>query len=260
MSDIPASPRANRLATPGWLDGRLVLGVLLVLVSVVVGARVLSAADRSTLVYAVNKDLTAGSVLQGGDLVPVRVRLFDNAASYIAAGEPPTGYVVRRGIGSGELLPREALSLPEKDVDFREVTVPVEVGHLPPGLPANAQVDIWVTPEELSGRQDAPAEAAEEGDPVEGDPVEGGPADGAPTADELDLRGAQLVLQGVAVLSVGDDGGSFSGSTAVPVVLQVRPSEVAALVSAMSLGRIDVVRVPREAEGSGRLEPPTGSG
>lgn len=241
MSDTPAFPRARRLASPGWLDGRLVLGVLLVLVSVVVGARVLSSADRSTLVYAVNKDLAAGSVLQSGDLVPARVRLFDSAASYVAVGQAPTGYVVRRGIGSGELLPRRALSLPDKDVDFREVTVPVEVGHLPPGLAAHAQVDIWVTPE-LPGQNRT------------------GGAERPPAATAVDLRGAQLVLQGVTVLSVREDGGGFSGSTAVPVVLQVRPSEVAAVVSAMSLGRIDVVRVPREVEGSGRLETASGSG
>lgn len=246
MSDTPASPRASRLAAPGWLDGRLVLGVLLVLVSVVVGARVLSAADRSTLVYAVNKDLTAGSVLAAADLTPVRVRLFDNAGQYVAVdGATPTGYVVRRGVGAGELLPREALSVPERDVDFREVTVPVEVGHLPPGLSGRAQVDIWVTPE-VRDRATQPG-------------AQGGGAP-PPTADDLELRGAQLVLQGVTVLDVDADGGSFSGSTSIPVVLQVRPAEVAALVSAMSLGRIDVVRVPREAESSGRLEPATGSG
>ena len=249
MSDSPASPRATRLAAPGWLDGRLVLGVLLVLVSVVVGARVLSSADRSTLVYAVSKDLAAGSVLQSGDLVPVRVRLFDNADSYVAVGSAPTGYVVRRGVGGGELLPREALSLPQKDVDFREVTVPVEVGHLPPGLSPSSQVDVWVTPK--------PAEqpAAPGGRPEE-EPDDAA----APPSAALDLTGAQLVLQGVTVLSVREDGGSFSGSTAVPVVLQVRPKEVAALVSAMSLGRIDVVRVPREAESAGRLEPARGTG
>lgn len=249
MPDTPASPRASRLAAPGWLDGRLVLGVLLVLVSVVVGARVLSSADRSSLVYAVNKDLTAGSVVQGDDLVPVRVRLFDSAAGYIAVGEPPSGYVVRRGVGRGELLPRDALSLPGRDVDFREVTVPVEVGHLPPGLSANAQVDVWVTPE----RPDREPPAGEPAAPGEA-PAGEDPATGA------DLRGAQLVLQGVTVLSVRDDGGSFSGSTAVPVVLQVRPGEVATLVSAMSLGRIDVVRLPREAEGAGRLDSARGSG
>ena len=250
MSDTPASPRASRLATPGWLDGRLVLGVLLVLVSVVVGARVLSAADRSTLVYAVNKDLAAGSVLEAEDLTPVRVRLFDNAAQYVAvAGATPSGYVVRRGLGAGELLPREALSVPEREVDFREVTVPVEVGHLPPGLSGRAQVDVWVTPEV----RDEPAQA-EPGTP------EGGASPPPATAGQLEMRGAQLVLQGVTVLDVDADGGSFSGSTSIPVVLQVRPTEVATLVSAMSLGRIDIVRVPREAESSGRLDPATGSG
>lgn len=215
MPDTPASPRASRLASPGWLDGRLVVGVLLVLVSVVVGARVLSSADRSTLVFALTKDLAAGSVLDADDLERVRVRLYDNAGEYVAAGEPPVGYVVRRGLGRGELLPRQALALPREDVDYREVTVPIDAGRLPPGLAAGAQVDVWVTPED--------AEVA-------------------------------LVLQGVTVLDVQADGGAFSGSATVPVVLQVRPREVPALVSAMSLGRIDVVRVPRGAEGAGRLD------
>ena len=245
MSDTPASPRASRLATPGWLDGRLVLGVLLVLVSVVVGARVLSAADRSTLVYAVTEDLAPGSVLQGDDLKPVRVRLFDNAGSYVAVGTPPLGYVVRRGLGRGELLPREALTLPDEDVDFREVTVPVEVGHLPPGLSAHAQVDVWVTP------QAAVKEAQEAGRTTDG-------ASPAPSGPEL--RGAQLVLQGVTVRAVQLEGGAFSGSTSIPVVLRVRPTEVASLISAMSLGRIDLVRVPRDAEGAARVESASGSG
>ena len=244
MTETPGSPRATRLATPGWLDGRLVLGVLLVLVSVVVGARVLSAADRSTLVYAVNKDLAAGSVLQEGDLVPVRVRLFDSAERYIAAGtQVPTGYVVRRAIESGELLPLAALSRPEQDVDFRLVTVPVDPGHFPPSLEDDQQVDVWVTPEGRDEQQDAsPGEPA-------ADPA------APPAADELELRGAQLVLQGVSVQQVAREGAGFGGATSVPVVLQVRPSDVAKLVSAMSLGRIDLVRVPKDAEGPGRLEP-----
>lgn len=47
MTEVPTSPAARRLASPRWLDGRLVLGVLLVLASVLVGARLLSSADRS---------------------------------------------------------------------------------------------------------------------------------------------------------------------------------------------------------------------
>lgn len=241
MSETPASPRASRLVTPGWLDGRLVLGVLLVLVSVVVGARVLSSADRSTAVYAVTGDLAAGTVLDAADLQQVRVRLFDNADSYVAVGTPPVGYVLRRALGADELLPKEALAAPTADVDFREVTVPVEVGHLPPELAHGEQVDVWVTPE-----------AAGDSPPTEG----GDPA----TPAELELRGAQLVLQGVTVQDVVVEGGAFSGSTSIPVVLQVRPGDVAGLVSAMSLGRIDLVRVPREVEGSGRTDPVAGAG
>lgn len=242
MSDTPVSPTARRLAAPGWLDGRLVLGVLLVLVSVVVGARVLSTADRSTTVYAAATDLAAGGVLADGDLRPVRVRLFDSAAVYIGVtgDQSPVGFVLRRAVGEGELLPIEALVVPGEDVDYRQVTVPVEVGHAPPELSTHAQVDVWVTPDTR----------------IRNGP--GGEPGAAPAATPL--RGAQLVLQAVTVLEVRSDGGGFSGSTTIPVVLQVRPGDVAALVSAMSLGRIDLVRVPRAAESSGRLDPAVGSG
>lgn len=231
MSDTPASPGARRLAAPGWLDGRLVLGVLLVLVSVVVGARVLSAADRSTMVWALDRDVSAGSQLTGSDLRQVRVRLFDNAQQYVAVapGTQPTGYVVLRALGRGELLPHEALAAPGKEVDFREVTVPVASAHLPPGLQAQQQVDVWVTPESKG-------------------------ADPQVAADPPGVA-AKLVLQGVTVMSVDRDNGALGGSTTVPVVLQVRPQEVAGLLSALSLGRVDLVRVPMEVGGPGRLDP-----
>ncbi len=42
----------------------------------------------------------------------------------------------------------------------------------------------------------------------------------------------------------------------MPVVLQVRPDQVDEVVSAMGLGRLDLVRVPREAEaGAGPAAP-----
>src|SRR4051794_35749108 len=41
-----ASPAATRLSLPRWLDARIALGVLLVLLSVVAGARVFASADR----------------------------------------------------------------------------------------------------------------------------------------------------------------------------------------------------------------------
>ncbi len=242
MSDTPASPKANRLATPGWWDGRLVLGVLLVLVSVVVGARVLSSADRSSLVWAAARDLTAGSQLQEGDLRAVRVRLFEQSGDYVrASAAAPVGYVVRRGIGAGELLPRRALTRPEKDVDFRYVTVPVAVGHFPTGLLRDQQVDVWLTPEPAGQK--------------------GAGASPAPDARGLRLEGAQQVLSSVVVLAgPARDGDFASTGAAVAISLQVRPADVAKLMSAMSLGRIDLVRVPRDAEATGDLLPASGSG
>lgn len=224
MSDAPGSPKASRLAAPGWLDGRLVLGVLLVLVSVIVGARVLSSADRNQLVWATTGDLAVGSQLAESDLMAVRVRLFESGDRYLdATGPPPVGYVVRRGLGAGELLPDDALSLPE-DGAFRLVTVPVEAGHFPPDLADEQEVDVWVTPTRPGGA--------------------------APASGPLDLSGAQVVLLRVAVASGPPQDSFSSGGTASPVVLRVREGDVGRLVSAMSLGRIDLVRVPRNAEAS----------
>ena len=246
MSDPPASPRASRLATPGWLDGRLVLGVLLVLVSVVVGARVLSSADRSTLVWAASKELTAGTLLAAGDLEPVRVRLFESTGQYVGAdGAPPVGYVVRRGLGAGELLPQGALTEPERGAELRLVTVPVEVGHYPPTLRDDQRVDLWVTP-----RLDA--EPTGTGAPAAA-PAAGG-------SGPLVLRGAQQVLSQVVVAAGPVEGELAAAGGTVPIVLQVRPQDVDEVVSAMGLGRLDLVRVPREDEATGDLATPSEAG
>lgn len=230
MPESPASPTARRLATPRWLDTRLVLGVLLVLVSVLVGARLLAGADRSQLVWATSRALAPGSVLGAGDLVAVRVRLFDSGGLYLDAERPaPVGYVAARGLGAGELLPDDALRRPEVEVDVRLVTVLVELGHLPPDLAAGQQVDVWVTPDRTPGAgPDAPPDV---------------------------LAGAQVVLAGVAVASGPPEAGFSSGGAAVPVVLQVRPDDVSRVLSAAGVGRLDLVRVPRAAEAATELEP-----
>ena len=44
MTDLPA-PTATRLTRARWLDARLLIGLLLVLLSVVIGAKVVADAD-----------------------------------------------------------------------------------------------------------------------------------------------------------------------------------------------------------------------
>ena len=223
MSDVPASPRAGRLATPGWLDGRLVLGVLLVLVSVLVGARVLAQADRTHLVWTAARDLAPGTALTAADLEPVEVRLLDAGPRYLAApDESFAGYVLERPVARGELVPAAALSAPGAGTELRLVSVPVLPGRYPADLARGAQVDVWSTPDRDAAAAADPAAPAE---------------------------GSRLVLEAVAVHAGAESGGALSGGTAErSVVLAVRPSDVEPLVAAMAAGRIDLVRVPAGSE------------
>lgn len=245
MTDPPGSPRAARLAAPSWLDTRLVLGVLLVLVSVVVGARVLSAADRSQLVWTTARDLAPGSELTVDDMVAMPVRLFGNAERYLSAEQPPpVGYVLNRALGADELLPRDALAAPGRDVDFRGVTVNVRPGNVPPDLRSGEQVDVYVTPEQPDGatRSAVPDSAAP------------GPAVTSQlTAPQpVPFTGSRLVLASVTVLAVPAEQGFGAGSEQRAVVLQIPPDAVASVLSATEVGRIDLVRVPRApAAGAG---------
>ena len=225
MTEVPASPRAPRLGSPSWLDGRLVLGVLLVLVSVLVGARALAGADTSQQVWVASHALAPGTVLAASDLEAGRVRLFGTSGRYVA-GSKPVGYVVNRGIGARELLPVDALSAPGQQLQRREVTVPVAAGHRPPDLARGDQVDLYVTPDAKALRQDA----------------------------RLTPR---LVLPAVTVARVVRPGGLASSSQDQPVVLIVDPSQVLAVVQALAEGRIDLVRVPRGVQQP--LVAPTGS-
>ena len=222
MSEPPGSPQASRLATPSWLDGRLVLGVLLVLVSIVVGARLLSSADASQRVWVATRDLAPGSTLADGDLRQGQVRLFDNGGRYLGAiGAKPVGYVLQRGVGADELLPRDSLTRPDAvGRPLRDVSVPVAPGHLPDDLQSGQQVDVYVTPE---GRA---------GSPTSSGPTPSGTA------------GTRLVLSRVSV-TLRPRAAGLGATAATGVVLSVSEPDALALVAAVQAGGIDLVRVPR---------------
>lgn len=231
MPDLTAVPAARRLATPSWLDTRLVLGVLLVLVSVVVGARLLASADTSSSVWVVTRDLAAGSTLSDGDLERSQVRLFDSGPRYLlAVGAKPVGYVLARPVGARELLPRDSLVRPDAvGTARREVAVPVPAGHLPDDLRAGQQVDVYVTPGGTAGRAVAATTAS----------------------------GTQLVLARVTVTARSRAGG-LGGSAGTGVVLAVAEADAPALVAAVQQGPVDLVRVPR-ADEAAALPPAGGS-
>ncbi len=144
---VPGSaPR--RVRPPRWLDLRLVLGVLLVLGSVLLGARVVAAAEATVPVWSAAGDLAAGTVLTAGDLVAVDVRLDDVAGAYLATSARPEGRTLARAVRSGELLPRTAL---EEPAELVQLALPVQAGYVPPGLDRGQVVDVYAVADPAAG-------------------------------------------------------------------------------------------------------------
>ena len=138
---VPPSPVARRLRAPSWLDSRLLVGVALVAVSTAAGTKVVSAADSSVQVWALERDVAAGTVLTADDVRPARVRLFESAPLYLGTADSPAGRSVDRGLRAGELLPVAALRVSPPGVI---VNIPVQ----PKDAPAVARghlVDVWAT-------------------------------------------------------------------------------------------------------------------
>ena len=141
-------PVPRRVRPPRWLDLRLILGVLLVLGSVLLGARVVTAADATVPVWSASSDLAAGTVLADGDLVAVSVRLDDVAGNYLATSTHPEGRVLGRAVRAGELLPRSALEEPSGLV---QLALPVQAGYVPPSLARGQIVDVYAVADPAVG-------------------------------------------------------------------------------------------------------------
>jgi hypothetical protein len=141
-------PTPRRVRPPRWLDLRLVLGVLLVLASVLFGARIVSAADATVPVWAVAGDLAAGTELTGDDLVAVDVRLDDTAGAYLSTTTRPEGRTLARAVREGELLPRTAL---EEAEELVQLALPVQSGYVPPGLERGQLVDVYAVADPAAG-------------------------------------------------------------------------------------------------------------
>ncbi|MCZ2829696.1 SAF domain-containing protein [Modestobacter sp. VKM Ac-2986] len=209
---VPAGPAPRRVRPPRWLDLRLVLGVLLVLGSVLIGARVVSAADATVPVWSAAGDLAAGTVLAEDDLVAVPVRLDDAADAYLATSTRPGGRVLARAVRAGELLPRSVL---EEATGGVQLALPVQAGYVPPSLAHGQLVDVYAVADPAVG-----ADAATGGD-------------------------VDLVLSAAPVQAVTGRGEGVlsTSSTTLQVVVAVEAEEVPEVLTAIGgRGLVVVVR------------------
>lgn len=164
---VPPSPPANRATRSRWRDPRLVVGVALVALSVLLGARLLGAADDTVGVWTASRALKAGQPLVAADLVRRQVRFGtqEDADRYLSADQPPAaGLTVQRDVGAGELVPRGAV-VASTGQNLTEVPLAVDTGAVPATVGVGAVVDVWVAPDSSagdlasSGRSGAPADA-----------------------------------------------------------------------------------------------------
>lgn len=218
MSQLPA-PRAERLRRPSWRDPRLLVGVLLVLASLLLGSRVVAAADDTVGVYAAASTLAPGDRVAAGRLSVVQVRLDAALDRYLPVTEPlPDRGVVLRSVAAGELLPRSALGSAEQ-LERRPVGVPLS-GPVPAGLVTGSLVDLWVS-------EPDPERAGDHLEPV-------------------------LLAAAAEVAEVTSGGGALGagGSTTVQVLLaetELRP----ALRALAADARVALVLVPGTTPGDG---------
>jgi hypothetical protein len=221
----PGGPAPRRVRPPRWLDLRLVLGVLLVLASVLLGARVVTAADATVPVWSAAGDLAAGTVLDDGDLVAVQVRLDDVAQEYLATSTQPEGRVLGRAVRAGELLPRSAL---EEATGLVQLALPVQAGYVPPSLARGQVVDVYAV----------------------ADPAVGATGQ---TGGDVDLVVGSAPVQ--AVTGRGD-GVLSSATTTVQVVVAVAAEDAADVLGA--IGGRGLVVVVRDSVDSSGSEPSSG--
>ena len=144
LGTVPAATRGRPNA---WRDPRLWVGIVVVAVSVVAGARLLAAADDTVAVWAVGADAGPGARLDPEDLEVARVRFADDGelASYFTTDDAlPADLRLVRAVGTGELLPRAALGSADRDADTVELPVAVDAEQVPPAVAAGSVVDVYL--------------------------------------------------------------------------------------------------------------------
>lgn len=139
---VATSPSPRRINTPSWLDLRLVLGVVLVLAAVLLGATLLSRAGDTEPAVTVTHDLAAGTVLRSSDLTVRQVRLpSGSSAVYLDTIDGAVGKKLGRAVSQGELLPAAALV---RVGSRTTITVPLSADAAP-DLHSGERIEVWIS-------------------------------------------------------------------------------------------------------------------
>lgn len=133
---------APRVKKPKLTDPRLVVGTLLVVGSVALGAWAMDEARSNEPVYVAASVLTPGTVLTPSHLNTAEVRLLEQQGLYVTpAWDFTQDYVLTQTVSQGEFIPLAALQ-PQDDTDRRVIAIPLAISP-PAEVAVGAVVDLW---------------------------------------------------------------------------------------------------------------------
>jgi hypothetical protein len=147
---VASSASSGQGRTPGWLNPRVIAGIVLVLAATVLGAVVVGRAQHSTRVWATTRALAPGIVLRADDLQAVKVRVPGNGSTYVKVGDRKKliGLTVNRPLSAHGLLPGSALS---STAPGTMISVPLPSGDAPP-MARGERVRLWVSTKSCQAR------------------------------------------------------------------------------------------------------------
>jgi hypothetical protein len=209
------TPPATRSKRPTWREPRLLMGVALIAISVLLGAKLMAALDDTVGVFVVKEDLAKGSTLTSSDLRATQIRFADAATAdlYVSSDDSISGSAsLNRDLKAGELLPRQAMDS-NATADLVELPISVDSTDLPTTVRQGSTVDVWVT-----------SKAAGSG--------------------PVDLK-ATLVLPEALVISVPGRSDSFAPEATKQVILGVPAKDTEKLAQALGVladGRVVITR------------------
>jgi hypothetical protein len=213
VAQLP-EPTAKRLQRPSWRDARLLVGLVLVLLGTALGARIIATSDDTVPMYAASTTIRPGDHLTSDNVRRVDVQLGDQTSRYLSARSavPDDSYALR-DIPEGELVPISAVGT-SSTVSVQPVTVEVDANSAR-GLPANAVVDVWVSPRDPQSTQERYLEAT-------------------------------LALERVSVSPVNQDANRFgAAASSMAVKLRVPRDKVAEIIASVDRqSRFTLVPVP----------------
>ena len=186
---------------------RLVVAVSLFAAALISAMALTALGNQSDTYWVASKNLTPGAQISESDLAQVQVSLGTSSSDYLAEDSSPIDTYVLHAIGKGELISINALSDTSREMRSEQVPISVRGTDIPGDIELGEAINIYWVPEGMGMQKP-------------GDPA--------------------LVISGAYLRSIDRKSANFG--TDVALTISVFSSEVFALLSATSTGRLVVVR------------------